>query len=117
MRFLRILPAVWPRISWPFSSSTRNIALGSNSTTRPRISRSSSLAIQILVMLKFNLAANSRRAFQRKGGAGRQESIDGEDRRAGSFAALKRAVRLGRVGEGEALPDIDFHLASSDCFE
>src|SRR5437868_12673761 len=45
MRFLRILPAVWPRISWSFSSLTRNIAFGSSSTTWPRISRSSSLAI------------------------------------------------------------------------
>src|SRR4029078_1784118 len=44
MRFLLILPAVCPRISWPFSSRTRNIALGSSSTTCPRISRSSSLA-------------------------------------------------------------------------
>src|SRR6185369_14416863 len=44
MRFLRILPAVWPRISWPFSRRTRNIALGSSSTTCPRISSNSSLA-------------------------------------------------------------------------
>src|SRR3954452_14214785 len=48
MRFLRILPAVWPRISWLFSRRTRNMALGSNSTTWPRISRSSSLAIHPL---------------------------------------------------------------------
>src|SRR5689334_5529188 len=44
MRFLRILPAVWPRISWPFSRRTRNIAFGSSSTTCPRISSNSSLA-------------------------------------------------------------------------
>ena len=33
MRFLRILPAVWAITSWSFSSFTRKVALGSNSTT------------------------------------------------------------------------------------
>src|SRR4030095_11045166 len=72
MRFLRILPAVWPRISWPFSRRTRNIALGSSSTTCPRISSNSSLAKQIL----FRSGEKSRRlsgaATKREGGGNRR---------------------------------------------
>src|SRR5580692_839011 len=45
MRFLRILPEVWVRTSWPFSSFTRNIALGKSSVTVPSNSSNSSLAI------------------------------------------------------------------------
>src|SRR5690242_9905128 len=48
MRFLRILPAVCAMISWPFSSFTRNVALGSSSETIPGNSSNSSLAIPIL---------------------------------------------------------------------
>src|SRR5689334_5523959 len=46
MRFLRILPEVWARIVWSLSSFTRNIALGSNSSTTPLNSIRSSLAIR-----------------------------------------------------------------------
>src|SRR5512147_2779669 len=45
MRFLRILPAVWPIIWWPFSSSIRNVALGKSSSTVPANSKSSSFGI------------------------------------------------------------------------
>src|SRR6202042_1085323 len=45
MRFLRILPAVWAMISWPFCKRTRKVALGSNSLTVPSNSSNSSLAI------------------------------------------------------------------------
>src|SRR3546814_610514 len=45
MRCLRILPAVWASTSWSLSSFTRNIALGSSSTTVPWNSSRSSLAI------------------------------------------------------------------------
>src|SRR5579863_9860255 len=48
MRFLRILPAVWAMISCPFSSFTRNVALGRSSLTVPGNSSSSSLAIMPL---------------------------------------------------------------------
>src|SRR5579863_974810 len=48
MRFLRILPAVWAIISWPFCRSTRKVALGSNSLTVPSNSSNSSLAIRPL---------------------------------------------------------------------
>src|SRR5271156_6689614 len=50
MRFLRILPAVWAIISWSFSSLTRKVALGSNSTTNPGNSSSSSFDIRLLVV-------------------------------------------------------------------
>src|SRR5215469_11305110 len=46
MRFFRILPAVWATISCPFSSFTRNVALGRSSLTVPGNSRSSSFAIR-----------------------------------------------------------------------
>src|SRR5580658_5297419 len=45
MRFLRILPAVWAIISCSFSSFTRNVALGSSSTTKPGNSSNSSFDI------------------------------------------------------------------------
>src|SRR6056297_2881867 len=45
MRFLRIFPAVCAMISWPFSSSTRNVALGRSSFTTPGNSSISSLAM------------------------------------------------------------------------
>eukprot|EP01012_Entosiphon_sulcatum_P048436 TRINITY_DN6691_c0_g1_i1.p1 TRINITY_DN6691_c0_g1~~TRINITY_DN6691_c0_g1_i1.p1 ORF type:complete len:125 (-),score=10.58 TRINITY_DN6691_c0_g1_i1:204-578(-) len=35
MRYLRILPAIVANTPWPFSSVTRNIALGSTSFTTP----------------------------------------------------------------------------------
>src|SRR4051812_20389075 len=43
MRKRRILPATCPRTVWPLSSSTRNMALGSASTTSPSNSTFSSL--------------------------------------------------------------------------
>src|SRR6185437_12703330 len=48
MRFLRILPAVWAMISWPFCRSTRKVALGKSSLTVPSNSSNSSLAIRPL---------------------------------------------------------------------
>ena len=45
MKFMRILPDTWASTLWPFSSSTRNIALGSGSTTVPSTSIASSLAM------------------------------------------------------------------------
>ena len=44
MRKRRILPATWPRTSWPLSSCTRNMAFGSASTTSPSNSTFSSFA-------------------------------------------------------------------------
>src|SRR3989449_10380379 len=43
MRCIRILPETWARTLWPLSISTRNIALGSGSTTLPSTSIASSL--------------------------------------------------------------------------
>src|SRR2546426_771425 len=43
MRCIRILPDTWARTLWPLSISTRNIALGSGSTTLPSTSIASSL--------------------------------------------------------------------------
>src|SRR5215510_10483843 len=45
MKFMRILPDTWASTLWPLSSSTRNMALGSGSTTVPSTSIASSLAI------------------------------------------------------------------------
>src|SRR5579875_54587 len=45
MRFLRILPLVWARITWSLSSFTRNIAFGNSSVTVPENSIISSLDI------------------------------------------------------------------------
>src|SRR5215813_3873314 len=45
MKFIRILPDTWASTLWPLSSSTRNMALGSGSTTVPSTSIASSLAI------------------------------------------------------------------------
>src|SRR5215470_8208522 len=45
MKFMRILPLTWASTRWPFSSSTRNIALGSGSTTVPSTSIASSFAM------------------------------------------------------------------------
>src|ERR1700739_138144 len=52
MRFLRILPAVWAMISWPFWRRTRKVALGSNSLTVPSNSSNSSLAIRPQLILR-----------------------------------------------------------------
>src|SRR6266705_233065 len=43
MRCIRIFPETWARTLWPLSISTRNIALGSGSTTLPSTSIASSL--------------------------------------------------------------------------
>src|SRR6478672_13139011 len=107
MRFLRILPAVWPRTSWPFSSFTRNIALGRSSTTCPRISSSSSLAKRFL-----SVSAKSRGAL-----AGARENVkagrlDGQDGRAARLAGFESAMRCAGVLQGEALLHFDFHLAA-----
>ncbi len=48
IRFLRMRPAVWAMISWPFSSFTRKVALGRSSETTPGSSIISSLAILFL---------------------------------------------------------------------
>src|SRR4030095_7495843 len=45
---MRILPDTWARTLWPFSISTRNIALGNGSTTLPSTSIASSLLILLL---------------------------------------------------------------------
>src|SRR5215470_12422644 len=45
MKFMRILPDTWASTLWPLSSSTRNMALGSGSTTVPSTSIASSLAM------------------------------------------------------------------------
>ena len=45
MKCMRILPDTWASTLCPFSSSTRNIALGSGSTTVPSTSIASSLAM------------------------------------------------------------------------
>src|SRR6476661_6498992 len=109
MRFLRILPAVWPRTSWPFSSFTRNIALGRSSTTCPRISSSSSLAKRFL-----SVSAKSRGAL-----AGVRENVkagrlDRQDGRAACLAGFECAMRRGGILEGEALLDLDLDLAALD---
>src|SRR3982751_5931004 len=67
MRFLRIFPAVWPRTSWPFSRRTRNIALGSSSTTCPRISSNSSLAKLSLFLVGKKPRRLSRAHLKREG--------------------------------------------------
>src|SRR3972149_3492102 len=42
MKFMRIFPEMWARTLWPVSSWTRNMALGSGSTTVPSTSMASS---------------------------------------------------------------------------
>src|SRR5579875_3822339 len=46
MKWIRILPEMWARTLWPDASSTRNMALGSTSTTVPSTSMTSFLAIR-----------------------------------------------------------------------
>src|SRR3954468_10091513 len=113
MRFLRILPAVWPRISWPFSRRTRNMALGSSSTTWPRISSNSSLAKRSLFVWGKKSRSLTLHVRQRKGGG----NSDGENRRSGRPAALQRAVGLRRFGQREPLLNLDLHLAAGDNLE
>src|SRR3954451_335184 len=113
MRFLRILPAVWPRISWPFSRRTRNIALGSSSTTVPRISSSSSLAKRSLFVRGKKSRSLPLRSRERKGGP----LSDRQDGRAGRAPALKGAMRLRRLGERKTLLDLDLDLAAADDVE
>src|SRR5215470_5210563 len=45
MKFMRIFPETWASTLWPFSSSTRNIAFGSGSTTVPSTSIASSFGM------------------------------------------------------------------------
>src|SRR5687768_16590286 len=47
MKFIRILPLTWASTRWPLSSSTRNIAFGSGSTTVPSTSIASSLGMPL----------------------------------------------------------------------
>src|SRR5258706_2536889 len=47
MKFIRILPLTCASTRWPLSSSTRNIAFGSGSTTVPSTSIASSLGIAL----------------------------------------------------------------------
>src|SRR4029450_13282482 len=49
MRCIRILPDTWARTLWPLSITTRNIALGSGSTTLP----CTSIASSLLMLLRF----------------------------------------------------------------
>src|SRR3954453_6027191 len=109
MRFLRIFPAVWPRTSWPFSRRTRNIALGSSSTTCPRISSNSSLA-------KRFLSQKRKKSRSLSGRAGKCEGIrsDRENGGSASLAAFEGAVGVGCILEREALLDLDLHLAGGD---
>lgn len=44
MKFLRILPEMWARTSWPFGNATRNIVPGKTCVTVPVNSIGSSLA-------------------------------------------------------------------------
>src|SRR2546422_4115368 len=55
MRCIRILPDTWARTLWPLSISTRNIALGSGSTTLP----STSIASSLLMAFRFRLSSAS----------------------------------------------------------
>src|SRR5439155_18458593 len=48
MKFILILPEMWARTLWPFSSSTRNMAFGSGSTTVPSTWTPSSFAIPLV---------------------------------------------------------------------
>src|SRR3954467_12327401 len=50
MRKRRILPARWPRTSWPLSSFTRNIRLGRASVISPSNSTFSSTAMHFLLV-------------------------------------------------------------------
>src|SRR6185436_17127167 len=55
MRCIRILPDTWARTLWPLSITTRNIALGSGSTTLP----CTSIASSLLMLLRFYLSSAS----------------------------------------------------------
>src|SRR4029453_16017956 len=55
MRCIRILPDTWARTLWPLSITTRNIALGSGSTTLP----CTSIASSLLMLLRFFLSSAS----------------------------------------------------------
>src|SRR3982751_5165737 len=113
MRFLRILPAVWPSISWPFSRRTRNIALGSSSTTVPRISSNSSLAKRSPLRIR----AKSRGALRCVPKKGKAYGLDRQYRRAGRATALQLPMRLGGIGERITLLYLDFDLAAADHAE
>src|SRR3954452_18162919 len=108
IRFLRILPAVWPRTSWPFSSFTRNIALGNSSTTCPRISSNSSLAKRGPLLL----FRKSRGALAARPAKGKARPLDGEDGRARRLAVLQCPVRVGGILEREPLLDLDLDLTA-----
>src|SRR5215813_465096 len=93
MRCIRILPDTCARTLWPFSITTRNIALGSGSTTVP----CASIASSLLMLLRFRLSAASwtdaqceiraemqtvlrTRWLSRPGRAVRQEGVDARER-------------------------------------
>src|SRR5215472_9823526 len=52
MKRLRILPEIWARTSWPFSSLARNIVPASTAVMRPSTSIGSSIANQSLAKRK-----------------------------------------------------------------
>src|SRR5436305_8160007 len=106
MRFLRILPAVWPRTSWPFSRRTRNIALGSSSTTVPRISSNSSLAKRFLSSTSKSRGALAVHRGNVKAGS------DSEHGGSARLSAFQCTVRFGGVGERKALANLNLHLCA-----
>src|SRR3954447_19807152 len=87
---MRIFPEMWARTLCPFSSSTRNIALGSGSTTVPSTRIVSSLG----------LATVHHRGSGRAKGTPRYCGATGEISRAGSRKKIRLAPRSERVPNG-----------------
>src|SRR5580765_6773378 len=62
MKCIRILPEMWASTLWPFSSSTRNIAFGSGSTTVPSTWMPSSFATAVMPSNPLSRAPKGSRA-------------------------------------------------------
>src|SRR5512147_181106 len=99
MKCMRILPEMWARTLWPVSSSTRNMALGSGSSTVPSTSMASSLAIDLAPLA--SAARTSAAAPVQKGENIRPVLRDGH-----------RVLEVGRQGPvgGHGRPAILQHL-------
>src|SRR3954470_24955840 len=94
MRKRRILPATWPRTSWPLSSCTRNMAFGRASTTSPSNSTFSSFAKPPALYQSPRSAPRGRSAGRRAAGAGAL----------GVRRPLGRGLVLARVEAAVAVP-------------
>src|SRR5256885_16580246 len=95
MRNRRILPAMVASTKWPFGKCTRNVLLGSTSSTMPSISIASSFAIEGGPLVKeggTGAGAESRRTSVRGGLVGGTGEVTDVDR--GSYAPASTSRTL-----------------------